>query len=251
MNTKFVTSLALGALAGACELEDGGAVVYNYNQNGADWGIDSPLCDTGVEQSPIDLTAATLSEKLMLSLADYENYVTGDVKLKDHTLEFGVTDGVLSLAFGDDQLPADFNPLQFHFHAPSEHVIDGEYMDLEVHIVHLYSTGGLGAVIGIMFDRVAGGNSDNPFIEALDFENADPDGNPVENVNLKDFLDGVDMTNFWSYNGSLTTPPCTEGIKWTVIKDVQPISDAQLAGFNRWFSSRPEYAMGNGNNREV
>ena len=93
-------------------------------------------------------------------------------------------------------------------------------MDLEVHIVHLYSTGGLGAVIGIMFDRVAGGNSDNPFIEALDFENADPDGNPVENVNLKDFLDGVDMTNFWSYNGSLTTPPCTEGIKWTVIKDV-------------------------------
>ena len=89
-----------------------------------------------------------------------------------------------------------------------------------MHIVHQYSTGGLGGVIGIFFDRHYGGNRHNEFIESLDFENASADGNPVENVNLSDLLDSIDMTKFWSYDGSLTTPPCTEGIKWTVMSQV-------------------------------
>ena len=45
---------------------------------------------------------------------------------------------------------------------------------------------------------------------------------------MRQFLSTVDMTDYWSYDGSLTVPPCTEGIKWSVIKSVQPISEAQL-----------------------
>ena len=58
-------------------------------------------------------------------------------------------------------------PAQFHIHAPSEHTFDGVSRDLELHFVHLYAGGGLGAVIGVTFDRVAGGNKDNYFLDQI------------------------------------------------------------------------------------
>ena len=92
--------------------------------------------------------------------------------------------------------------------------------------MHLYAdTNGLGGVIGVFFDRSAG-NYDNDFLTKL----WDPDSDNVE-VNVASFLSNVDFSEYWNYPGSLTTPPCTEGVKWTVIKDVQPISDEQLKLF--------------------
>jgi len=68
-------------------------------------------------------------------------------------------------------------------------------------------------------------------------------------VNLASFLKTVDFTSYYSYDGSLTTPPCTEGIKWNVIQDVQPISAAQLAQFTKLWADDASFAAGNGNNR--
>ena len=59
------------------------------------------------------------------------------------------------------------------------------------------------------------------------------------------------MTEFWEYDGSFTTPPCTEGIKWNVVKQVQPISKAQLDFFKSKLSGDADFANGNGNNRIV
>ena len=113
--------------------------------------------------------------------------------------------------------------------------------------MHLYTEDqGLGGVIGFMFDRELGGNEDNPFLEAF----LDNSGSQVK-VNLESFLEGVDFSEYWNYNGSLTTPPCTEGIKWTVIKQVQSISDAQLKRFTDLWAGNPDFAGGKGNNREV
>ena len=68
---------------------------------------------------------------------------------------------------GDQPLP-EYNPLQFHFHAPSEHSIDGELMNLELHFVHTLSTNASSyAVVGFFFDVEKGGNTDNPFITSL------------------------------------------------------------------------------------
>jgi carbonic anhydrase len=98
-------------------------------------------------------------------------------------------------------------------------------MDLEMHIVHLYADGSLGGVIGIMFDRSAGEWGSEILDEvAEDFV----DGADTEHqsyIDLHDFVEGLDGESFWSYKGSLTTPPCTEGINWTVLSKVQPISD--------------------------
>ena len=111
----------------------------------------------------------------------------------------------------------------------------GKYFDLEVHLVHQYkgTNGQLGAVIGIFFDRGDGGEYDNDFIASLNFDKAVPDpGYPLTNVMLNDFLWKLDMSEYWTYSGSLTTPPCTEGIEWTVIKEVQPISLEQMIGIS-------------------
>jgi hypothetical protein len=59
------------------------------------------------------------------------------------------------------------------------------------------------------------------------------------------------MDEFWSYSGSLTTPPCTEGIKWSVLKNVQPISNAQLVKFTSLWAGNSAYAAGKGNNRAI
>lgn len=70
---------------------------------------------------------------------------------------------------------------------------------------------------------------------------------------VRNFLEGLDTSEFWSYDGSLTTPPCTEGIKWTVLKEVQTISTRQVDYFNALWMSNSGFTDvgGMGNNRPV
>ena len=104
-------------------------------------------------------------------------------------------------------------------------MVGGKQYDLEMHIVHKYKDSDpaeFGAVLGVFFDVESGGNEENPFIASLNFDGAVPKsdavkGTPIENVDLASFLSSIDMTNYWSYPGSLTTPPCSEGIKWSVL----------------------------------
>lgn len=163
----------------------------------------------------------------------------------------------LQLTFEDGKTVA-YTPLQFHFHAPSEHTVNGKHYDLEVHFVHKVQGTGLGdnkmelgAVIGIFFDVEEGGDQDNTFIKSV-FEALETTGAAEKkNVALRNFLNTVDFGAYWSYPGSLTTPPCTEGINWSVVKHVQPISKAQLAKFTELLADDIAFAGGNGNNRAV
>lgn len=120
--------------------------------------------------------------------------------------------------------------------------------------MHLYPDGSLGAVIGVFFDRKWGGDQENFFIEQLLPMFSAP-ANQITVVNkpvfIASFLNSLDIDDFWSYDGSLTTPPCTEGIKWTVLKKAQPISDRQLKFFNDFWKNNQTFAAGRGNNREV
>jgi len=196
----------------------------DYSLNGANWGETYPLCKLGKEQTPIDLTRkdSSTSESMMVNGFGYKNYPNMTVSRNAGTIVIpNVTDGTFEIDFPDGSKSL-FTPAQFHFHAPSEHSVNGKLYDLEMHIVHFYKDqpGALGAVIGIFFDREAGGNYVNPFIESLQFDaTADPTPEiEITDLNLSNFLAGIDFSKYWSYPGSLTTPPCTEGIKWSVVE---------------------------------
>jgi len=259
MYTLTSALLAAVAIAGSAK----------YEQNGADWG---DLCKYGKEQSPIDLTMGGATDNGNMELVGYNYY---DFKVKTGSGGFSDADYSKTIPFDTDALRkaaeleltfADgsqsyFQPLQFHFHAPSEHTVDGKNMDLEIHFVHTVrgsDTAGntaapqaemAGAVIGVFFDREAGGNYDNAFLDTVDKAIITKGTASATTVGVRDFLSRMDMSQYWSYDGSLTTPPCTEGLKWSVVKQVQPISEAQLLKFTSKLAGDQNFAKGKGNNR--
>ena len=232
--------------------------VFDYKQNGKDWGhiAGNELCDHGKEQSPIDLTGGTYSNSQEININNLYPDGSTSIAIKDHTVQVTVGSGGFEKVF-ESGSASDFEALQFHFHAPSENTINGKHMDLEMHIVHKYAStdpAKYGAVLGFMFDMEEGGSGKNNLIEQVSkvFNSGNTSGTTTNGeVWLKGFLDSVDTDRFWSFDGSLTTPPCSEGIKWTVFQQVLPISAEQLAKFTNLWADNANYAGGNGNNREV
>ena len=149
----------------------------------------------------------TIREHLSVTASGYTNFPTNS----KNTQLVNFNEGQLDLVRGDRSQNA-FVPIGLHFHTPSEHTFYGEHFDLELHIVHKYKENGkLGAVLGIMFEE---SEEDNQLIDSLLY--AMEGGN----VDLGLFISKLDYASFYSYDGSLTSPPCTEGIKWTLLADV-------------------------------
>merc|ERR1712187_336705 len=113
-----------------------------------------------------------------------------------------------------------------------------------MHIVHVHEHPSKFSVLGIMFQV---GDEENEYINSLQFENATEAGHPLVDVNLGSFLAGLDMSKFWHYDGSFTTPPCTEGVKWWVIEEPVIITQAQLDGFLAYNWGNADYDNGFGN----
>ena len=144
MQSLFNTSLLFAVTYGAY-------AEYDNTNNGADW---TGTCATGKEQSPIDLptSGATSRSDIFLILGDY-GVSTNVADAADFANTIAIPDqnGMMTVADPDgDNLPP-YTPLQFHFHYPSEHSVDGELMDAEMHIVHQNVEGNL-AVLGVFFD---------------------------------------------------------------------------------------------------
>ena len=244
------------------------AAAAKYEQNGADWG---DLCANGKEQSPIDLTVGGAIENGKMEITGFNyfdfdvdsQYSTADVTHTTYFHPAALTENAeFQITFADGS-QSYFTPLQFHFHAPSEHSVDGKLYDLEIHFVHTVkgsgNAGGTaatqgvlpGAVIGVFFDRAAGGDYENAFLTSLTNAIISKDAAKPSTVGVRAFLSGLDMSEYWSYDGSLTTPPCTEGLKWSVIKQVQPINETQLTFFTSRLAGNQAFASGKGNNRVV
>ncbi|KAG2489797.1 hypothetical protein HYH03_011746 [Edaphochlamys debaryana] len=147
---------------------------------------------------------------------------------------------VLGMHPEDCAMWVDAVPAQFHFHAVSEHLVSGKYYPLEMHIVHKITNGlpacaaGCFSVTGILFELHNG--DDNPLLEAIwaamperaGVINYLPEGAEIP---LGDLLPKT--RDYVAYEGSLTTPPCTEGLLWHVFTKVQKISRRQWNMYRR------------------
>ncbi len=225
-------ALAMGVMSPGTAATD-----EHWSYEGADgpeqWGNLSPefdLCSEGKNQSPIDLSG-TLDADLPALVFNYSNRGAISEVNNGHTVVVSVKPGNFVLL--RDQ---KFEVKQFHFHSPSEHHIDGQSFPLEVHLVHANAAGEL-AVLGVLFSE----GERNPLLDQLKTFRPPELGPPTTLVDYNELFSS--RNEYYSYNGSLTTPPCSEGVRWVVLKQPVVASKDQIARFRN--------AMGFNSNRPI
>ena len=189
------------------------------------WGDISPdfvQCKVGVNQSPIDIVDSVEADLPPLVL-DYSTSTT-DLVNNGHTAQMNVAPGSYLRVEGKE-----FELLQFHIHVPSEHWLNGEQYLLEVHYVHRNAEGQL-AVIGVLYNE----GEDPPGLARHISRIPNEVNKPVPfEASLSDLAIASVNKDYYRYNGSLTTPPCSEGVRWYVLKEVLTVSKKRRDIFNQ------------------
>jgi carbonic anhydrase len=191
---------------------------------------DFATCELGVDQSPIDITGAVKGQPVQIAF----NYKSSPLVAIDngHSIQVNYAPG--STISIDDQ---EYTLLQFHFHTPSEHKIAGKVAAMELHLVHRNAAGKL-AVVGVMMNE----GKENQLIGKI--WNAIPTSGKI-NTAIDSNLDATNLLpvhkSYYSYAGSLTTPPCSEGVKWTILAEPITVSRSQIHEFEKLYpvNARP------------
>ena len=189
-------------------------------QHWGDLSAEFHACKDGMAQSPIDIREYNAADLPALK----PSYHKGNLEVfnNGHTIQVNTGDsGSLSVDGKTYKL------LHFHFHTPSEHYVDGAPYPMEVHFVHKAGDGTLG-VIGVMMQLGA----HNAAIDAI-WRATQASGGHAS-LSAADLLPS--NLDYYKYVGSLTTPPCSEGVQWHVAKNAIEISAAQLHAFQALFS---------------
>ena len=211
------------------------AVHWGYEgDNGPEhWGDAFPVCGKGKKQSPLNIVGPFDKSKETLSV----DYKEGPLKILNngHTIQVNTEPGS-TLTIGKES----FDLLQFHFHRPSEEQVDGKNASMVAHFVHKSKEGKL-AVIGVMLNE----GKDSAAIKTL-WANLPPKEGE-EFLPSKVTFNPASMLPkemaFYNYEGSLTTPPCTEGVQFYILKAPVDISKQQLAKFPFKLNARPVQAL--------
>jgi carbonic anhydrase len=212
------------------------------------WAELSPefaLCAKGVEQSPIDLTEATVVEGEAPARRYGEPVISVEQRASvmnlinnGHTIQVS-SDAPVSLNL-DGEL---YQLVQYHLHAPSEHTIDGSHSPLELHAVHKSAEGDLAVAAVLM-----GEGEHNPLVDPIIalLPSGPGDERQIEDLELNpDDIQPV-PGHYFRYRGSLTTPPCSEAVEWIVSADERHISPEQMAAITSQLhdNNRPVQALG-------
>ena len=180
-------------------------------------------CGAGKSQSPIDISTKKIHRAALPPL-DF-NYKPSALHIIDngHSIQANVDPGS-SLRVGDDS----YDLVQLHFHHPSEERLDGKRFEMEAHLVHRDSKGKL-AVVAVLLDR----GSENAMVETL-WQHL-PGKRELESSPNGVSIDPAELIppnhSYFTYIGSLTTPPCSEGVRWLVLKSPQTLSKQEIATF--------------------
>ena len=224
-----------GDKAAAGQTPNAHAAHWGYNGAGGpdQWGLMKPefsACASGTRQSPIDIRSGV---RVDLEPIQFDYRATGFRVIDNgHTIQVNL-DGGNSIEVQGRR----YDLLQFHFHRPSEERIDGRQFDMVAHLVHKDPEGRL-AVVAVLLDR----GSAHPLVQTV-WNNL-----PLEKNTEVAASTALDMTHllpadrrYFTYMGSLTTPPCSEGVLWMVMQQPVPIANDQINVFSRLYpmNARP------------
>ncbi|MEH7122423.1 carbonic anhydrase family protein [Bacillus sp. JJ1773] len=211
------------------------------------WGDINPdyaVCTNGKEQSPINIQTSQVIEDEKIANLDI-NYKPTSFFLINNGYTIQGTPSTLDNSFVVDN--KEYKLAQFHFHTPSEHQFNGQNFDMELHFVHKDANNQL-AVLGLMIKEGAS----NIYLEKA--WNVIPTEETTEDVKLTEPIDLMSLLpknkDSFRYNGSLTTPPCSEAVKWAVLEEPIEMSKEQIDKFRNIFpdNHRPVQSL---NEREV
>lgn len=185
--------------------------------------LDSSLkaCGRGMEQSPINLEDAKANATSEANIQINYQPSSFTIKNNGHTVQADANTDENSIVIDGKE----YKLVQFHFHVPSEHQMEGKNLDMELHLVHKNADDQL-AVLGVL---IKAGKENKTLAELwskLPKEESEENILLEEEINLSSLLP-QDKTAY-HYNGSLTTPPCSEGVKWTVFAEPISVSQEQI-----------------------
>ena len=196
---------------------------YDGEQGPEYWGqlaAEFDMCARGKNQSPIDLVA-DLDADLPELVFKYKNPGVLTEVNTGHAIQEKVNPGNYMVVKGER-----FELKQFHFHSPSEHMVNGNHFPMEVHLVHQNNDGDY-VVVGLLFQEGETNQLMNQLPSFKAKRGEDPYDNPID---YNDLI--IDRKNYFLYNGSLTTPPCTEGVHWAVLKQPVIASPEQIQHYH-------------------
>jgi carbonic anhydrase len=194
------------------------------------WGKLKPeyaACAEGKRQSPIDIRDGA---RLALEPIRFD-YKPAPLRIVDngHTVQVNYAEGSSITVAGER-----FELVQFHFHKPAEERIDGRAYDMAAHLVHRSLDGRL-AVLAVLFEA---GDRPNAFIDGLWPHLPLEAGREIMPADVAVDINAMlpEARSYYTYMGSLTTPPCSEGVLWLVLKTPVPVSREQVGVFGRLYA---------------
>lgn len=203
-------------------------------QNPKDWASANQKFQScaGVNQSPIDIRDTVTANLPPLEF----NYHTTAKSVQNigHTMQIEFNQGASLVLDGQTFLLE-----QFHVHSPSENNINGQSYPMELHLVHASDKGEL-AVVALMFQH----GLENEKLKHI-WNSLPKNVGESNQLYSKNKADSYLPNNleYYRFNGSLTTPPCSEGVRWVVFKEIQQASNEQIESFME--------LMGHPNNRPI
>jgi carbonic anhydrase len=234
-------ALAAAAATSGAQATDTAHWEYKGKAGASHWAELEPdfsACKLGKAQSPIDIRHPKAGPAAPIDFG----YTPGTAEIVNngHTVQVNLPAG------GTVHLPGgDYKLVQFHFHTPSEEAINGKHYPLVAHLVHRNDAGEL-AVVAVLFKQGKENAALKPVFAGLP---ATGEKHPLDGNFDAAALLPADHS-YYAYMGSLTTPPCSEGVHWQILKQPVEISKGQLAAFRKLYrmNARPVQPL---NGREV
>ena len=237
MNRRRVLKALAGlALCPVCA-RAGFAADAHWSYAGADgpdnWGkIDaaSKVCTVGTQQSPIDIVHPIKAQLPPIKIAWHDRVET--IVNNGHTIQLDVVPGS-TLSLNSDS----YTLVQFHFHHPSEHTIAGKPSAMEAHFVHQNGGGDL-AVLGVMMKAGSANAVFKKIVETMP-QHAGPPVKADKKIDPHALIPSE--RGYYRYEGSLTTPPCSEVVNWLLLREPVAVAQADIDAFAKLFpmNARP------------